>query len=198
MQTYQNYAYRDPEAPWVPAALVNQVLELCGSAKPGGRVLDVGCGNGLPGLAAIAERHAATGVDVSAAQSEAAKRNVPNATVLQRDIAAQDFPASSFDAVVAFYVLEHLPREEHGSLFARFAQWLCPGGHLLLTLEKGADSGTVSDWLDVPMYFSQFDEETTSNLLHSAGFDVVLRDTESQLEADSEIEYVWFHARKRS
>jgi len=171
---------------------------LLGELADGSRVLDVGCGNGLPGLAAIAERHAATGIDVSASQTQAARRNVPAATVLHGDIAARDFPAESFDAVVAFYVLEHLPREEHGPLFARFARWLRPGGHLLFTLERGEDSGTVSEWLDVPMYFSQFDEETTSDLLHSAGFDVVRRDAESQLEADREIEYVWFHARKRS
>ena len=162
------------------------------------RVLDVGCGNGIPTLAAIAQRHKATGVDCSVVQVEAARQNVPAATVLHGDIAVQEFPPESFDAVVAFYVVEHIPREEHDALFARFARWLRPGGHLLFTTERGDESGSFREWLDVPMFFSQFDEETTALLIESAGFDVLRREVESQLEEDSEVEYVWFHAKKRS
>jgi cyclopropane fatty-acyl-phospholipid synthase-like methyltransferase len=164
----------------------------------GSRVLDVGCGNGLPALTLIARSHTATGIDISAVQSAGARRNVPTADVIHGDVAAQDFPAASFDAIVAFYVLEHLPREEHGPLFARFALWLRPGGDLLFTTETGDDSGRVSEWLDVPMYFSQFDEETTARLLDSAGLDLVRRDSEFQREGDREVGYVWFHARRRS
>jgi cyclopropane fatty-acyl-phospholipid synthase-like methyltransferase len=171
---------------------------LLADLPPSSRVLDVGCGNGLPALAMIARSHTATGIDISAVQSAAAKRNVPAADVIHGDVAAQDFPEGSFDAVVAFYVVEHLPRAEHRPLFARFARWLRPGGHLLFTTETGDDSGRVSEWLDVPMYFSQFDEEATTRLLDSAGLDLVRRDSESQLEGDREVGYVWFHARKRS
>ena len=190
------YAALEPEGSEWPR--LRRLEALLADLRDGSRVLDVGCGNGIPALAAIAKRHSATGVDVSTVQSEAARRNVPAATVLQGDIADQDFPPESFDAVVAFYVLEHLPREEHGSLFARFAHWLRPGGQLLFTTESGDEKGTVSEWLDVPMYFSQFDEDKTSLLLDSAGFELLSRDVEAQLEGDREVEYVWFRARKRS
>jgi SAM-dependent methyltransferase len=190
------YAALEPEGSDWPR--LRRLGALLAELREGSRVLDVGCGNGIPALAVIAKRHSATGVDVSAVQSGAARRNVPTATVLQGDIADQDFPAESFDAVVAFYVLEHLPREEHASLFVRFAHWLRSGGHLLFTTEPGDEEGTVSEWLDVPMYFSQFDEATTSLLLDSAGFELVSRDVEPQLEGDTEVQYVWFRARKRS
>ena len=55
-------------------------------------------------LAAIAERHRATGVDVSAAQVAAARRNVPAARVLRGDVATCGFPTGAFGAIVAFYV----------------------------------------------------------------------------------------------
>ena len=39
-----------------------------------------------------------------------------------------EFPAGSFDAIVSFYAIFHIPRQEHLNLFRRFAQWLRPGG----------------------------------------------------------------------
>jgi SAM-dependent methyltransferase len=177
---------------------LRRLESLLAELPPGSPVLDAGCGHGVPALAKIAERHGATGVDISEAQSEAASRNVPGARVLHGDIAAQEFPADTLAAIVAFYVLEHPPRDEHGRLFARFAEWLRPDGQLLLTTERGDDPGTMGDWLDVPMYFSQFDEERTTALLEAAGFELVHREIEGQLEGDREVEYVWFHGRKRS
>ena len=164
---------------------------------PESPVLDVGCGNGIPALAAIAERHQATRVDISPVQAERASENVPGARVEHGDIAEQEFSDGTFAAVVAFYVVEHLPRDEHAALFARFAGWLRPGGQLLLTTERTEEPGTVREWLGVPMHFSQFDEETTTDLLEAAGLEVVGRDTERQLEGDEEVEYVWFHARRK-
>ena len=176
---------------------LRRLEELLARLAPGGHVLDVGCGNGIPALAAIAERHLATGVDISAVQVEAARRNVPAAHVLQGDIAECDFPAGQFAAIVAFYVLDHLPREEHGPLLARFSRWLEPGGHLLFTTEPGDDPGTVGEWLDVPMYFSQFDERTTTALLEGAGLEPIGLEREAQLEGGREVDFVWFYARKR-
>jgi ubiquinone/menaquinone biosynthesis C-methylase UbiE len=56
-------------------------------------------------------------VDISARQVELARRNAPAATFIHGDMAAQTFPESSFDAVVAFFSIFHLPREDHGTLF---------------------------------------------------------------------------------
>lgn len=182
------------DAEWPRMRHLRELLSLLPS---GAEVLDLGCGNGVPGMVAIEERHNGVGVDVSAAQIDRARANVPEARFIHRDMLGVSFDDASFDAIVSFYAIEHVPREEHGRLFKRFCRWLRPGGRLLFTLEAGGDEpGRTGEWLGVPMFFSYYDANATSTLLEQAGFVVERRDVESQLEGGREIEYVWFHARK--
>ena len=95
---------------------------------PGSEVLELGCGAGIPMTAALAEGRAVTGVDISATQLEMARRNVPNATFIEADMTSLAFEPASFDAVVAFYSLTHVPRDEHEPLVGRIRTWLGPGG----------------------------------------------------------------------
>jgi SAM-dependent methyltransferase len=60
----------------------------------------------------IAEGFDATGIDISAAQIERARRNVPGARFVQADLVEIDFKAS-FAGIAAFYVIEHVPRDLH-------------------------------------------------------------------------------------
>jgi ubiquinone/menaquinone biosynthesis C-methylase UbiE len=59
----------------------------------------------------LAKTHVVTGVDISAAQLVAARRNVPTARFVHADMATIDFPADSFDGVAALYSISHLPSE---------------------------------------------------------------------------------------
>jgi cyclopropane fatty-acyl-phospholipid synthase-like methyltransferase len=176
---------------------MRHLRELLSSLSPGGHVLDLGCGNGVPTMAAIQERHQGVGVDISAAQIARARTNVPGATFMHEDMSGVDFGDASLDAIVSFYAIEHVPREGHPQLFAKFYRWLRPGGRLLFTLEAGGDEpGRMGKWLNVEMFFSYYDVETTTALLQAAGFRVERAETESQLEGGRLIEYEWFHARK--
>jgi hypothetical protein len=69
---------------------------------------------------------------------------------------------------------------------------------LLFTTESEEWADEVGDWLGAPMYFSQYDPDTTAQLLRTAGFELVSTDTERQLEGDHEVEYVWFLAQWRA
>lgn len=175
---------------------LRRLRELLADVPDDGAVLDLGCGNGLPGLQEIAERHLATGVDISGVQAERARRNVPEATVLHADMLETRFADGSFDGIVSFYAVEHVPRERHAELFGHLCNWLKPGGLLLFTIEARSTHDAVGDWLGAPMFFSQFGAEETVELVRDAGFTVERTEIEPQLEGGTEIEYVWVRARR--
>jgi hypothetical protein len=73
---------------------------------------------------------------------------------------------------------------------------LRPGGYLLLSVEDADQPGVVTRWLDVDMFFSMFDAETTRQLVRHAGFEFVRTDIEEQQEQGRAVPYVWILARK--
>lgn len=150
------------------------IQRLLGSLPARPRVLDVGCGAGIP-VAALLARHAdVTGVDLSEGQVREARRRVPAARFVTGDVLEQDFEPASFDAIVALYVLFHLPREEHAALLRLFRRWLRPEGTLLATLTDVAHPGyTRPDFFGVPMYWSHFDAPWYLAGLRELGFSVV-------------------------
>ncbi|MDQ3822531.1 MAG: class I SAM-dependent methyltransferase, partial [Actinomycetota bacterium] len=87
------------------------------------------------------------------------------------------------------------PRADHRALFQRRAGWLRPGGYLLFTVEPHDQPGVVGEWLGAPMFLSHFDAETTLALAGEAGFEIVRKAVETQLEGDREVAYVWVLAR---
>jgi SAM-dependent methyltransferase len=162
----------------------------------GSTVLDLGCGSGDPVALRIAQEHYVIGVDISEAQIDLARRNVPAGQFLQGDLAAVDFPPASLEAVVSFYTLEHLPRAEHAAILQRIAGWLRPGGLLLLSLEAGDYDDELGTWLGVPMFLSCFDPDTTRSLVEAAGLTIVETAIEAQLEQGHPIPYLWVLAQR--
>ncbi|MBN1312600.1 MAG: methyltransferase domain-containing protein [Anaerolineae bacterium] len=140
----------------------------------GAVVLDVGCGGGVPVARTLAQRFAVTGVDISGKMISRARANVPSGTFIHGDIMSADFPASHFDAVVAFYSVFHLPREEHEELFTRIFQWLKPGGYLLATVAMANEPAyTENDFFGTTMYWSNYSVEEYEEILNSLGFDIL-------------------------
>jgi SAM-dependent methyltransferase len=164
----------------------------------GAEVLELGCGAGLPVTKALSERAQVTAVDISPEQVRRAKENAPGAEALCTDMMALDFPDARFDAVVAFYAITHLPREEHAELFRRISRWLKPGGTFVATLGATAlDDCVEQDWLGAPNFFSHFDAWTTLVMLYEAGFDILRAEIVAQDLSDEEnVSFLWVTARK--
>lgn len=119
------------------------VAELAGLLRPGGRVVDLGCGAGIPATRDLAGYGLRViGVDFSAVQLRRAQRLVPAARLVQADMTALHLRPASADAVVSFYALIHVPLADQQALFPRIRDWLRPGGYFLAIVGAGRHTGT--------------------------------------------------------
>jgi SAM-dependent methyltransferase len=176
-----------------PSATRLQYLALSQDLIPiGADVLDLGCGAGIPMSATLATGRSLTGVDISAVQIALARANVPSATFVQADMTTLDFPPGSFDAVVAFYALTHVPRAEHAALFGRIRTWLRPGGLFLASLgvEDSPDE-IEADWLGVDMFFSHFSARVNRRLIAEAGLIVERAVVVAEPEDRHDARFLW-------
>jgi SAM-dependent methyltransferase len=161
----------------------------------GGRVLDLGCGAGIPvarDLAALG--HAVVGVDGSAQQIVSARRNVPQATFLEADMCEVAFEVGSFHAVGAFYSITHIPPTQQGPLIANIAAWLKPGGMFVASFGSGAAGEWTGEWLGTTMFFAHNSEADTLRYLADSGLRV--RDSSVEQQDNEEAAFMWIEAVK--
>ncbi|MFN2164629.1 MAG: class I SAM-dependent methyltransferase, partial [Anaerolineae bacterium] len=161
------------------------------------RVLELGCGAGVPITEHLARRYRVIGLDLSPGQLDIARRCVAAAEFVRGDMAALAFAGASFDAVVAFYAIIHVPRYEHSQVLAEACRVLRPGGLLVMTAGAGDSADMIEeDWLGAPMFFSHFDGQTTERLVSRAGFEIIESRDERELEYGVPVWFRWIVARK--
>jgi SAM-dependent methyltransferase len=166
----------------------------------GERVVELGCGTGLPVGRLLSERYDYTGVDASAGMLAKAREVMPHVPLTCADMHTVRFPSGSLGGVVAFSSISHTPRENHAALFSSISSWLRPGGVFVGNLHSRDDPDDfVVDWLGGgPMRWSGFDGATNLELLASAGLDIVESMPIAQIEPDgSTICPMWFISRQR-
>jgi SAM-dependent methyltransferase len=162
------------------------------------RILDVGCGQGIPVLERAGGSTDAIGVDFSRGQLRAATANVPDAVVAQGDMTSLPFRDEAFDGVTAFHSMIHVPADDHSAVVSEFARVLFPGGWVLLTTGTTEWSGSNPDWLGsgVEMRWDIASAAETQNLLESAGFAVRGEGTiEDGLAEEDDAVFAYFVAR---
>jgi len=169
--------------------------ELSRRLPDGAPVLELGCGAGEPCTRLLAEQFRVTGVDVSEEQIRRARENVPLARFLRADFTELELEDASFDAVAAFYALNHVPRELLGDLFARVRRWLVRGGLFLASLGASDTAAWTGDWLGTTMFFSGWDPEQNRVLLRAAGFDLLVDDLVTVREPEGDSTFQWVLAR---
>ena len=161
-------------------------------------VLELGCGPGADAVQ-LARGRRYVGVDLSRVQLGIASAHVPDATFLQADLTAVEFPSESFDAVVSFLVFNHVPAGEQGPTFRKVHGWLRPGGFFCASLAAGRHEDMIEDdWLGGPMFFSSNGREENERLLHEAGFQLERSELRTEPEEDEEVTFHWVIGRKNA
>ena len=168
---------RDAVLPWT--------LE---GVKLGARVLEIGPGPGMTTdlLANRVDWLVCMEIDGSYASALARRMAGKNVIVIRADGTAAPVPDSTFDSVVCFTMLHHVPSSAlQNNLFAEAARVLRPGG-----VFAGYDSLSSLPF----RLFHMFDTAVTidpgglPDRLHSAGFD--------EVQVDVNAHAFRFHARK--
>ncbi len=138
-----------------------------------GRILDIGCGYGYFIKMMGNARWAAVGIEPSSRTSGYAKDK--GLTVIKTTIDDAEFPDESFDAVTAFYVLEHL--FDPLSAVKKIFMLLKPGGVTVLRVPHTtpivkflAVLRIKNNLYDLPFHLYDFSPKTIRLLLEKAGF----------------------------
>lgn len=145
---------------------------LIGRLDRAARVLDVGCGTGVPTARQLADAGLqVVGIDISPTMLALAAELVPEATF--RNVDALDIAESGFDAAVAFFSLMLLPRHEIEQSLAVLHEVVKPGGYLALGMvEADLDDAPIT-FMGTEVRISGYPRNELRRVVAGAGFEVL-------------------------
>lgn len=164
------------------------------------RVLDLGCGTGIPTAAQLVQAgFDVTGVDISAEMLRLARRNVPEVALHRLDMTALrpdgDDGLGRFDAVTAFFSLLMLSRAEIAEMLATIGDLLVPGGLLALAMVEMDQDYQQVPFLGSEIRISGYPREELNRMLEPAGFTILedhvvaYRPTDTSTGAEPEMQH---------
>lgn len=168
----------EAEAP-VDLAMVEHLVRLLRDGG-GTRVLDAGCGTGRMGRFLTDRGCSVVGVDLSPGMLAMARRDHPDLEVHEASLTDLPFDDDSFDGVLFWYSLIHLPDDDVALALAEAARVLRPGGHVLIGSQKGEGTFDVGAVLrerghDVELVRWHRGPKELLDLLRGAGLERVAR-----------------------
>ncbi len=155
---------------------VSEALALVKTLPFRARVLDIGCGNGLPITEAIVAADAqVVGIDSAPEMLARFRLNLPATPVVRGVAQTLPFADATFDGAVAWGVMFHLPQAEEVNVIASVARILKPGGSFLFTAgDVGDDSGDhIGIMNGVEFHYYSFTTEGYRRVLVDHGLQLV-------------------------
>ena len=111
---------------------VAEALAVAATLPARSRILDVGCGNGVPITEALVNAgHRVVGLDSSAGMLDRFRANLPGTPVVRGDARQCPFGDGAFDAAFSWGMLFHLQRVDQAAAFASVSRVLKPGAQFL-------------------------------------------------------------------
>lgn len=120
---------------------VAEALAIADALPAGSRILDIGCGNGVPITEAVASTgHRVVGLDSSARMIERFRVNLRGTPVVHGDIRQCPFSRHSFDAAISWGMMFHLTPTDQSLALASVARVLKVGAPFLFTAAEIQDA----------------------------------------------------------
>nr|WP_202487556.1 class I SAM-dependent methyltransferase [Streptomyces sp. SID8354] len=165
---------------------------LAGELPAGSRILDAGCGTGLPTARQLCDAgHRVVGIDLSPGMVALARENVPGAEFHRLDIA--DLRAGrlggrgSFDGIAAYFSLLMMPRAEIPCALAMLHDLLRPGGLLALAMVEADIDDYPIPFLGSMIRVSGYLRDDLRRVVRDVGFDVVGEDSYAYAPASTDV-----------
>ena len=144
--------------------------------KPGGKVLDIGCGTG-----AFLEVLQKKGYKVRGHEPQETARKIAqgkNIDVTGKDGSLDNLPDQSLDGITMWHVLEHI--HDLRSKLEMYGRILVPGGFLIIAvpIHSAYDAEFYGEgWAayDLPRHLYHFNRKTLQNALEAHGFRLLSR-----------------------
>lgn len=137
--------------------------------RPGGTVLDLGCGMGEPIARYLIERGVTVvGVDASPSMIEHCRARFPEMEWIVADMRELEL-GRHFDGVLAWDSFFHLGMDDQRGMFSRFASHSRVGASLMFT--SGSDEGVaIGSYCGEPLYHASLSPAEYRSILAATGF----------------------------
>lgn len=172
-------------------------------------VLELGTGAGIPTLEILLAHKSASSLRITANElspgqialgkarlEEVAQGDAGRVEWVEGDMMGLEFAAATFDVVLGFYTIQHLPREEQVVVLGRVVEWLRPGGDLLMNFPaEESENVVMTGWMGPQgwMYHSGWGTEKYRELVRGTGLEVLLDEVK---EDNVKAEFLWIIAKK--
>ena len=165
---------------------------LIGSLSAGARVLDLGCGTGIPTARQLAQGGLdVVGVDLSDRMVTLARRQVPTGTFHRADIAdlRPDGPRDlgRFDAVAAFFSLLMLERAEIPLAVRTIHHLLVPGGLFALSMVEADVDDFSIPFIGSTIRVSGYLRDELREVVEAEGFEIAEESSYSYAPASVDV-----------
>jgi 2-polyprenyl-3-methyl-5-hydroxy-6-metoxy-1,4-benzoquinol methylase len=152
-------------------AHIKRYMLAVGLIKKTDAILDIACGTGYGSKILSGHAKSVVGADIStAAVGFAGKMNSgqKNLKFVQADaLSAKVFKQKSFDKIVSFETLEHVPEKEMHKMLGNFYDWLKPGGMFIGSTPNELVAPWSAAWTN---HFKHYTAPEIKKIMRKIGF----------------------------